>query len=158
MRYHGLAVLIGLLLLAACYTGDYSTLSATSTVVDTSPVLFGPANGVPAHGPTNRATICLAPSNRFSLPGVSTPMLVRNDGTPIVMQVYVVFGGAPRRLLTLAGYAGCGRHAHGMQFVETVPEAAGARARGIEMTSNGPVQVDSVWWWSGDARKLPVMP
>jgi len=64
----------------------------------------------------------------------------------------------PAAAVGTRGYSGCARHISGLTCSEDVPEAPGARARGIEVSANGPVQVDSVAWWSGDPRKLPVLP
>jgi hypothetical protein len=158
MRRRVLAILIAASFVTGCYTGDSSTLSSTGTLVDSTPVVFALADGAPAHGPTNRVRICVAPEYRFSRVGLSTPMLVRGDESAIVLRVFVVLAEGPRRRLEPAGYQSCGRRAWGLAYSEVVPEVAGVRAKGIEVSSNGPVQIDSVIWWSGDPRKLPVLP
>jgi hypothetical protein len=158
MRWRILEVLIGASFAASCYAGDSLTLSSIGTIVDSTPVVFAPPNGAPAHGPTNRVTICVAPRYQLTNVGFSEPMFVREDRSAIILRVFVVFANAPRRPLERSGYTGCARHMSGLTYSEEVPEASGARARGIEVSANGPVQVDSVVWWSGDPRKLPVLP
>ena len=157
MQVRRLASLLSVSCVAGCYSGDSSTLSSTRTVVDSAPVVFAPANGAPAHGPTNRATICVAPQYHLRT-AASGAVLVREDGSPIILRVFVVFANAPRRQLEFSGYRICSGHGLGPVYSENVPEARGAQAKGIEVTANGPVQVEAVTWWSGDPRRLPDLP
>jgi hypothetical protein len=122
-------------------------------------VLFAPTNGAPAHGPVNEATICVAPEYQFSPASASRPpVLLRQDRSQIVMRASVVFADAPRRTLIPTGYAGCAHHGWGIVFTEHVPEGDRSRAKGVELWANGPVQVDSIGWWSGDPRKRTTLP
>jgi hypothetical protein len=157
MPSRALAILMSVSCVTGCYTGDSATLSSTPTVVDSTPTVFAPPNGAPAHGPRNRVTICVAPQYHLSS-AVSGPVLVREDGSPIVLRVFVVFADAPRRPLELVGYSGCPPHGFGPIYSENVPEARGARAQGVEVSANGPVQIESMAWWSGDPRRLPNLP
>ena len=152
-----LAIPLSVSCVAGCYTGDHSTISSTRTVVDSAPVVFAPAGGAPAHGPTNRATICMAPQYRLRT-AASGAVLVRDNGSPIILRVFVVFADAPRRQLDFSGYRICPGHGLGPVYSENVPEARRARAKGIVVSANGPVQVESVTWWSGDPRRLPDLP